>query len=322
MAIWIGVDEAGYGPNLGPLVICATVWETAEGFPTHDWATQLAGVFRRVHDEAGDSDRHLVVDDSKLVYQSGKGLAALERNVLALLRLCGASPADVDELRACLDAEIENSLNELAWRRAASDKVPSASEQCFPEESLRAIADAMKVAGIQIKTIAGRLVFPRDFNRRLEKHDNKAAVLSEATMQLICDLLRAVEGEDVLLHCDKHGGRDRYFALLTHFFPDERIEILCEGEQESAYRWRTARNQIEIHFCAKGERHLPTAAASMTAKYARELCMAEWNAFWQSRVPGLAPTAGYPLDARRFRKAIESQVKELGWEESHYWRLK
>jgi hypothetical protein len=322
MAIWIGVDEAGYGPNLGPLVICATVWETVDGFPMHDWTAQLAAVLRRADDEAGEADDRLVVDDSKLVYQSGKGLGALERNVLALLRLCGAMPTDADTLRSRLDANVEKALAELAWRQAIPDRVPCAISECYQDEALLAIAGAMKVAGVQIKRIAGKHIFPQEFNRRLEKRDNKAAVLSEATMELVSGLLRSIDGEEVLVHCDKHGGRDRYFALLTHFFPNERIEIICEGEQESSYRWSNARGGIEIRFCAKGERHLPTAAASMAAKYVRELCMAEWNAFWQARIPGLEPTAGYPLDARRFRQAIDSQIKELGWEESYYWRLK
>ena len=30
MAYLIGTDEAGYGPNLGPLVISATVWEVPD----------------------------------------------------------------------------------------------------------------------------------------------------------------------------------------------------------------------------------------------------------------------------------------------------
>ena len=31
MGYLIGTDEAGYGPNLGPLVISATVWEAPDG---------------------------------------------------------------------------------------------------------------------------------------------------------------------------------------------------------------------------------------------------------------------------------------------------
>jgi ribonuclease HII len=30
MGYLLGTDEAGYGPNLGPLVISATVWETPD----------------------------------------------------------------------------------------------------------------------------------------------------------------------------------------------------------------------------------------------------------------------------------------------------
>ena len=31
MTYLIGTDEAGYGPNLGPLVISATVWQVPDG---------------------------------------------------------------------------------------------------------------------------------------------------------------------------------------------------------------------------------------------------------------------------------------------------
>ena len=52
----------------------------------------------------------------------------------------------------------------------------------------------------------------------------------------------------------------------------------------------------------KGEEFLPTALASMTAKYLRELSMRAFNEFWCARVPGLRPTAGYPGDAPRFKQ--------------------
>jgi len=45
---------------------------------------------------------------------------------------------------------------------------------------------------------------------------------------------------------------------------------------------------------------LPTALASMVAKYVRELSMDQLNGYFAERVPGLRPTAGYGLDAWRF----------------------
>ena len=35
---WVGIDEAGYGPNLGPLVMTAVVAESAEDRPPDLWA--------------------------------------------------------------------------------------------------------------------------------------------------------------------------------------------------------------------------------------------------------------------------------------------
>ena len=45
MAYFIGTDEAGYGPNLGPLVISATLWHVADQDVAEvDWYERLQGV--------------------------------------------------------------------------------------------------------------------------------------------------------------------------------------------------------------------------------------------------------------------------------------
>ena len=61
---------------------------------------------------------------------------------------------------------------------------------------------------------------------------------------------------------------------------------------------------MEIAFQAKGESHMPTALASMASKYLRELAMHGFNDFWGRHVAGLRPTAGYPVDALRFKAEI------------------
>src|SRR5688572_11296377 len=101
MAIIIGVDEAGYGPNLGPLVITATVWEVP-GDP-HDfdfWRALRSVISQRAPrpsrtNAAVDTSGAAVavrrraarmhVADSKQVYSPARGLAPLETSVLSLL---------------------------------------------------------------------------------------------------------------------------------------------------------------------------------------------------------------------------------------------
>ena len=60
----------------------------------------------------------------------------------------------------------------------------------------------------------------------------------------------------------------------------------------------------------------------MLAKYLRERMMESFNAFWQSYFPEIRPTAGYPMDAKRFRAEIESKAIELGLPLEQWWRCK
>ena len=68
------------------------------------------------------------------------------------------------------------------------------------------------------------------------------------------------------------------------------------------------------------ELHLPVALASMVCKYVRELMMGLLNAFWQERVEGLAATAGYYTDGRRFFGEIGQAMAELGVDEGLMYR--
>jgi ribonuclease HII len=76
----------------------------------------------------------------------------------------------------------------------------------------------------------------------------------------------------------------------------------------------------EIRFETKSERHLPVALASMVSKYIRELAMNLFNRFWSERQAGLKKTAGYPVDALRFKAEIAAVQKELGIADDILWR--
>ena len=68
------------------------------------------------------------------------------------------------------------------------------------------------------------------------------------------------------------------------------------------------------------ESHFPVAMASMICKYLRELAMKLFNRFWQEHLPGLKPTKGYPVDARRFKQDIAEAQTRLGIPDEILWR--
>src|SRR5436309_10583657 len=86
----IGIDEAGYGPNLGPFVMTSVACRVPPELGTADLWQALRPAVRR-HGEPADG--RLLVEDSKLVYASGRGLLELEKGVLAAASPCRAGTA-------------------------------------------------------------------------------------------------------------------------------------------------------------------------------------------------------------------------------------
>ena len=311
MPLVIGTDEAGYGPNLGPLVVAASAWKCSK-------LDELT--VDSLSDESAAAIS-LEIADSKQLYQSGQGLGRLERNLLAAARITGHSFALWREAWQALAGHSGEALQELApWHRDFNPPLPCAAT----DEEIGSLADPAQrmLAGKRrlLRALAARAVFPGEFNAELRVRGNKAHVLSVVTLALAREMLEKFPDRPAVVICDKHGGRDRYMALLQHTFPDELIRIVCEGSEESRYRFGPPRREIEFVFRPRSERWLPAALASMTAKYLRELAMQAFNNFWCREVPGLAPTAGYPTDARRFRLAIAERQVALGISDEVLWR--
>jgi hypothetical protein len=320
--MWIiGIDEAGYGPNLGPLVMTSVACRLAELPASLDFWQRLAPVVRRCADK---SDAPLMVDDSKLVYGSAQGLLALEKNVLATLaawtaeaalplagyveRMCPESVAD-------LRAEVWYSgTTNMPVEVPLKDLAPLAA--CF--------VSACAAAGIHWGPVRSVLVCSPRFNGLLDEWGSKGAVLAHGMTELLRGNVRALRGEEPLaFFIDKHGGRNSYAAMLQHALPDGMVVALEEGAGRSSYRLVGRSPEVQVTFQPRADsEHFCVALASMASKYLRELLMLEFNRFWQSHVPGLKPTAGYPGDAGRYLASIRPALEKLGLPESAVWRKK
>ena len=82
-----------------------------------------------------------------------------------------------------------------------------------------------------------RLVYPQEFNELTDHYGTKGAALSHVSVGLLREVMdslsrRAPSVSDgsatTFITCDKHGGRNRYVAILQHHFPEEWIDTLVE----------------------------------------------------------------------------------------------
>jgi hypothetical protein len=319
MPFLIGTDEAGYAPNLGPLVISASVWWVDNASDGEDLYKRLSGVVSKSPPRTSPR-RRLAIGDSKTLYSPASGLAMLERGVLAALGLVDRCPADWQDVWQALDPASLDRLPSMPWHVGYELRLPLAADVDDLARLVPRLDRQLAACGVKLLALKSRALFPGEFNASNEHLGNKSETLSKVTLALVADALAHCQGEPTLVVCDKHGGRNCYHRLLQEQFPDPLVEVRRESRDESVYAWGPADERVEVRFRSGGESFLPAALASMTSKYLRELSMRAFNDFWCTRIADLRPTAGYPKDAQRFRSAIRPTQMALGIADDILWR--
>ena len=352
--IYAGIDEAGYGPLLGPLCVgCAAfvlpdagdATDAADAPPPCLWKALSAAVCRATNDKR----RRIAVEDSKKL-KGAKDAAAhplrhLERGVLAFAS--ALEPAEAAPRAADTDAAL------LALLGAPGDAADgpwhvhaAAAPVTLPlgnDPAMQRIANAMLRAtlaktGITLAALRVEAIAARDFNAQAARVGNKATINFMAAMRHVDAVRRAAaaRGVDAWIALDRQGGRTAYLDPLRTSFPDARIRVIEESDATARYRLEfpagagsgapahgagTPAHAATVSFELGGEeRNLPIALASMAAKLVRELHMRRLNAFFASHVPGLAPTAGYVQDGRRWMADAAPAIAQLGIPEAELVR--
>lgn len=343
----LGTDEAGYGPNLGPLVISVSVWTAERDLSGTEMYKRLRPVALQASNkkELKSTSGAFLLDDSKKLYKGrdAAGLKHLEYALLSSLRSLGrfGNDASVSDLFNALAICNDQTYQLPPWEKPESTPLPIDADKSCLDETTAAFKRIQEESGIHLTDLRSDVVFPARFNAQCEAMGNKSTLLSKTTLNLLKLALKNCPGETVVW-CDKHGGRNFYADLLNECFnesseqqivknrnekdnsdqlslfddcekQDEQpspdfVEILEQSESISSYRFTWQGCVRTIHFQAKSDCSPPAALASIACKYLRELFMNQFNEYWQKKVPGLEPTAGYPVDAKRFLEQVKTKI--------------
>jgi len=300
MPFLAGIDEVGYGPKLGPLIVTATLFEIPEA-GIDLWRT--LGIPR-------DPVRGgIAVCDSKRLYHP-PDVSPLELTTLAFWRAressCETTFLEFIEGHGLAGLD---GIRECPWYRELAAPLPFTTPDTIPD-----LRPAFARAGVRFAGVRSVLADAREFNDGVARLRNKADFLFEISSRLyrwIWDTT-ASEGPCTVV-VGKQGGRTFYADRLQKLFPESLVLTSGESPALSTYSIGARDRRMTMAFAADAEdAHFPVGLASIVAKYTREGLMRAFNAWWGGRLPGLAPTAGYAADAKRFLRETEGLRRELG----------
>ena len=337
MRLVLGVDEAGYGPNLGPLVIAVSAWAVDSRLEVLDGLEPFAPEFKA----ASWTPRSAFVPfgDSKKIYQSGKGLAGLNFALRFFESIFeGKPPQKRPWFELGRLAQEDLSRVELhPWYRCKNPAKGLGRASQFDENSeasCRFAREKLLKLGVRLIGFRLRVLDEAYFNECVDRLGNKSDVLGHISLELAWKVLGECMDfhsfKGIEIYCDRQGGRKKYAGLISQTYERSHQEsqvpfcsVVGESPKTSLYSMRHAGIATSIRFQVHGDSLFPPAAASMVAKWARESLMERFNGYWREVVgPGLKPTAGYAVDAARFARDIEPWITKLAIEKNQWWRRK
>ena len=318
MPLIIGTDESGLGPNLGPLVVTATVWKTKndrqdlDKFAAH---LQTAGRGLEIPIELGDS---------KSLFNSGGTLEGLEQVVIPALLNCNNSVDCKSNISSAMG--LISLLSNQVFSESDQDlflkdhwTLPLATDNAKIDYISTVWVDCQLECDCSLEAIYSKIVFPARFNEQIMVWNNKSTVLTSTTLEIVKDAFNQFQG-DTQITCDRHGGRKCYHSSIQQFLTDHWVTIEKETANLSKYSWGIRDHHYQIEFVTRGERFPEVGLASMVSKYVRELTMYNWNLYWEDKIPGIKHTAGYPVDAKRFLDEIQQLASKNNLSMDQIWR--
>ncbi len=322
MLIYAGIDEAGYGPLLGPLVVGCAMF----AFPDHDpetgapkmWTLLRHSVAKQLKTAKG----RIVVNDSKKLKgakSSKYPLRHLERGVLTFLATQASSndssveSSDLSYLdRVAPTLQKKRDFQALPWYAGEPTLLSGAHSAEELAIAINVLHRNMQKSGITLQSLDARMLLVPQFNSLVSRLNSKAAASFQIIGQHLAHILKTQGHHHPRIIVDRQGARAHYRQQLQTLFPEAAIQIVDETNRFSRYTLTVEHLAMTVTFVEKADAtYFPAALASMVAKYTRELCMNRLNRFFLSHLPDLKPTAGYVKDGRRYVHDIQPIIKRL-----------
>ena len=325
--LYAGIDEAGFGPLLGPMCVglaAFAVREDAlgEAGQAPDLWDSLGPIVARHRTRA--SQGVIPVADSKRLKLANNAkqhpLTYLERGVLSFLASAGEAVADTGGLWEALRIARVEGGGGCPWSSGSTalplattgDHISMLGAQLRRAQVRSGVgAGDGSGAGVVFLGLRVAVIEPPALNARIRSGIGKGAVslgMSQHLARSAASELTEVDGEAIAgparIVIDRQGGRQRYAEAIEGCpAGGEVTRVIGERPERSVYEvaFPGVDRPVRMSFEVEAEdRHLPVALASMAAKYVRELMMARFNEYWALRNPEIKPTAGYTTDGRRW----------------------
>ena len=327
MVIVVGIDEAGFGPLLGPLIVSSSTFL----LPHHLLKSDLWQVLRRsVASKRKHLAGRLLIADSKKAHSKSLGIKHLQRTVLSCLKCLGKEPSTLTELLILLCPDCLEQLSEYPWYKKIDGQMLSADKADMAIVS-QVLSDDLSSNGIELLELKSCCLDVAYYNKMVNTVKNKASVLFTATSQLIKNAFDNFKADDLQIIIDRQGGRTHYRKALLTMFPDTDLRILRESQTDSSYELktngksarRTADKCMRLHFVVRADDNfLPVSLASMVSKYVRELLVYNMNRYFVGFCPDLKPTAGYWKDGLRFIQDIKTNLPHVKYDQNQLIRCR
>jgi ribonuclease HII len=305
---FVGIDENGMGPRLGPLVVTSVLAEVDRAGARRVTSRPRGDLAKRI----GDSKKLVAFDDSALGEAWARALVARD----------GAAPATPDELLATVGLDPQATLQapcprhhvDLCW---SSEGEAFAADRAMVE-ACSADLERLAKRGVRIVRVRVAVICTRQLNeavaRGLSRFD-----LDLHTMERLALAAREDASDEIYALCGKVGGfgfyGERFGPLAGRLHT-----VLVEGRARSEYQFPGIGRLAFVRDA--DESSMLVGLASLVGKWARDHLMRRVVRFHRTGAPGLPEASGYhdPVTAR-FIRASELVRRERRVEQACFERV-